>query len=179
MDSKVNSIWDGSFILPDFPEHVALAKNFESVKVHRVRVTVVPMQSVSNNSTSVCPGYIMTPWHYPIDLPKTFNAYLSCNRAKLYRQTQVGKQVYVPSLMVMNAVYRDAAGNPIPAQNKIEWRPEVRTLTGAGADQQTAPRIFCGAIAFQGDESVGATKTHFNIKMDVWVTYKNQTTMLI
>nr|ATQ39403.1 capsid protein [Cyclovirus sp.] len=177
VDSSTNNIWDGSFKLSDFPEHVALEKNFESVKLYKVRVTVLPMQNVSNNTTSVVTGYVMCPWHYPIDLPKQFNDYLSSDKAKLYRQTQVGRQTYVPNIMLCNDISSASAPPQRATVDTMMWRPTLRT-THFG-DSNTVPRIYAGIIAFQGDPSVGATKSHFNVKMDVWVQYKNQTRMNI
>lgn len=178
VDPKVNSIWDGSFKMSDFPEHVALGKNFESVKVMRIRVTVLPMQNVSNNSTSIVLGYVMCPWHYPVDLPKAFNDYLSSDKAKLYRQTAVGYQTYVPSMTTMTFFQAGGGTSFNNSFDKLNWRPTLRTVSSASSNIGE-PRVYGGVIAFQGDDSVGATGGHFNIKMDVWVKYNNQTRMNI
>lgn len=159
--------------MTDFPEHVSLQKNFETVKVKRVKVTVIPMQNISNNSTSVMLPYVMSPWHYPIAAPQTFNAYLSSDKAKVFRGTQIGSQTYVPSMMVINKINSTVAGAVL---DQLIWRPELRTVTTSDPPGK-APLIWSGIIAWQGDPEVGAGKAHFDIKMDVWVTYKNQTNM--
>lgn len=177
VDPKLNNIWDGSFKMEDFPEFKKIYTNFESVKLYKVRVTVLPMQNVSNNSSSTVTSYCMVPWHYPIDLPKAYNNYLSSDKARVFRQTAVGTQSYVPNVLTCTS-YRDmGAAAPFTSFDNIVWRPNLRADSST-TDQATLPRVFAGIIAFQGDETVaGEAKPKFNIKMDVWVKFKNQTMM--
>ena len=177
VDQTKNNVWDASFRMSDFPEHESLARNFESLKLLKVRVTVIPLQNVANNSTSVMHQYVMCPWHYPIAAPATFNAYLSSDKAKLFRGTQIGSQSYVPSMMLVNQLNSKQQPN-VQVQDTIVWRPTIRTIT-TSEPANISPLIWTGIIAWQGDPSTGAQKAHFNIKMDVWVKYNNQTNMLV
>lgn len=174
VNQDVNSVWDGSFVPEDFDEFKSLAKNFEAVKIYRVRLTVFPLQNVSNNSTSSMPSYAMTPWHYGIDPPKEFRKYLSMDRSKMIRGTSMGTQSYVPNVM-SNVLTQD--NPPIAQSNMITWRPTLRT--NASQETYTLPRIRCGVIAFQGESGMEGRKGYFNIKTDVWVKFIGQSIMHI
>lgn len=176
VDQAKTNVWDGSFKMSDWPEHQSLKKNFELVKVKRVRITVVPMQNVSNNTTSICHSYCLTPWHYAITAPANFNNYMSSDKAKMFRGTQVGSQTYVPCITVQNKLQITGSEISSSAYDTTIWRPTLRTVSMASSSA-TEPLIWSGIIAWQGDPSTGAGKSHFNIRMDLWVTYKNQTNM--
>lgn len=173
--NNITSIWNCSFYPEDFKEYTQLAKNFESVKFLRVRVTVLPLQNVANSTTSVAPAYAMTPWHYAIDLPKEFSSYLSMDKAKIFRQTHIGSQAYVPNIMSVTQV-RTAGSGATSNSDQIVWRPEIRANVYAATEK--LPNIKCGAIAFQGaTELTGSTL--FNIKTDVYCVFKSQNQMII
>lgn len=164
------NVWASNFILNDFPEYVALAKNFESTTVKRIAVRIVPMQNVSNNSTSRIPAYCMLPWHYPGPAPKDFNTYLSSDRVKIFRGTQTGRQTYVPSTIEMTQNLDPTTGAPVPIPGDIKWRPTIRWNKDA--------RIYGGLIAFQGDPTLTAKdQGHYNIFITVYCKMNNQTTI--
>lgn len=157
-----------------FPEYTSLSPNFEFCKFNKVVVTVLPMQNVSNNSTSQAPAYVMIPWKEQTVLDaKGFNSLCSIDKAKLYRGTQVGRQSYVPACHV--GVSTSSAAAPLQS-DKIEYRPKIKFLGAAGPNENI--NIYVGIIMFQGFADL-STKMHFNVKMDVYCTFYNQNTINI
>ncbi|ADD62454.1 capsid protein [Cyclovirus PK5034] len=171
VEHKSTSVWPVSFKCNDFKEFERLKTSFEYIKFYKVVATVYPLQNVSNNSTSMCPCYAMAPWHTSIAMPKDFEAYMSLDRAKMYRQTQVGRQVYVPSTQLVT----DWKSNET-SYGQVQWRPELKcNLIGT----QEHPNIQCGAVAFQGNLGATDTKSYFSIKLDVYCKLKGQNTMIV
>lgn len=172
VDNTKNEILDLGFLPTDFTEFSSLAKNFEFVKYLKVKVTVMPLQNVSNSSTSIMPAYAMTPWHYNIALPKDFNAYLSMDKAKIRRGTQIGYQSYVPSIMLSSGINPN---DPKAAYlSTVRWRPEIRTTTETG---EAFPFIRTGIAAFQGSSDILNKTSAYNIKWDVFVKFSGQSIM--
>lgn len=134
----------------------------------------MPLQNVSllktNEAAAVTvnqvPAYVMVPWKdQPTLTAKGFNAICSVDKAKIFKGTQNGRQTYVPAVAV--PTHGDAAsGSPI---QKLEYRPTIRTLTPA----QVHPTIYVGLIMFQGFADLNTT-THYNVKMDVYCKFYNQ-----
>lgn len=160
-----------------FPEYQALAPNFEYCKFTKVVVRVMPLQNVTllktNDTAAVtvnqCPAYVMVPWKdQPTLTAKGFNAICSVDKAKVYKGTQNGRQTYVP------AVSATTRGSNITADvhEKIEYRPIIRHLSPS----QNSPMIFVGLIMFQGFADLNTT-THYNVKMDVYCKFYNQSTI--
>lgn len=157
-----------------FPEYQSLAPNFEYCKFTKVVVRVMPLQNVSllktNEAAAVTvnqvPAYVMVPWKdQPTLTAKGFNAICSVDKAKMYKGTQNGRQTYVPAVSV--PTHGDgASGSPI---QKLEYRPTIRTLTPS----QVQPTIYVGLIMFQGFADLNTT-THYNVKMDVYCKFYNQ-----
>nr|UOI84985.1 capsid protein [Bat associated cyclovirus 2] len=160
VDNQTNHVYYTSVKLSDFDEWSNMRAVFQRTKIFRMKVTVQPLQNVSNNSTSTVPAYVMIPWHQPPFGPTTnFNAMISIDKHKLRRQTQGCVQTYVPSCL-QNA---RSAGEPSSEFSNILWRP---TLANDYAQSTT---IYGGAIGFQGDDSMEGRKTHFNIKIELFV----------
>ncbi|WBG01479.1 coat protein [army ant associated cyclovirus 5 170_4] len=173
VENNVNSFWGASFLPTDFPEYNNIAKNFELCKFLRIRVRVIPLQNVANNSTSALPCYAMLPWHVPITYPKEFNFYLSVDKHKIRRQCEKGTQSYIPNLFV-----ETPSGTPAQtsAPDQIVWKPEIRYHQNTSREP---PRIYGGVIVFQGEQEFEGRKASFNIVTDVWVKFKNQSMMYL
>ena len=168
--NNTTSTWGTQFKPADLPEYEHLAPNFERVKFLRIKVRVIPMQNVSNSSTSLVPGYCMLPWHNPGGVQKDFNTFLSCDRAKIYRQTERGHQSYVPNTLIHAASEGSGA-----AYQQMVWKPEIRRTTNV-VDQ---PTIYAGLIAFQGDTTLEGRTSTFNVIQDIYCIFRNQTTFTV
>lgn len=173
-DNSKNEYLQLGFKPDDFPEYVSLAKNFQYVKFLKMRVTILPLQNVANSSTSIMTSYVMTPWHMDNALPTDFNAYLSLDRAKVYRGTQVGYQTYVPSTFL----YSSSTANQASGPNVIDWRPTIRTVKAeASGSNFYLPYIYGGVAAFQGSPDIINKSAAYNVKYDVYCKFISQTTM--
>lgn len=170
--NDTTSVWEGSFVPDDFPEYTQLAPNFEAIQFYKQRIRVMPLQNVSNNSTSQLPAYTMLPWHKPGPLQKNFNTYLSVDKAKMFKQTQSGRQTYVCAVLQTSLSKVDSGGNETASNFvTLKWRPRIER---GWAAQSKFPRIYTGIIAFQGEQTMTGRKSAFNIVMDVWVKCINQ-----
>ncbi|ARO38287.1 capsid [Circovirus sp.] len=159
VDNQTNHVYYTSVKLSDFDEWANMRAVFQRTKVYKMKVTVQPLQNVANNSTSTVPAYCMIPWHQPPFGPTTnFNAMISIDKHKLRRQTQGCVQTYVPNVLVMGQ-YTGSSGE---FQTTV-WRPTVAN------DYAQSTTIYGGAIGFQGDDSMEGRKTHFNIKIELYV----------
>ncbi|UPW41428.1 capsid protein [Dipodfec virus UA04Rod_5913] len=178
IDNTKNDFLDLAVNPEDFTEYTSLAKNFEFCKFLKVKVTILPLQNVSNSSSSIMPCYAMTPWHYNIPIPNGFDKFLSMDKAKCFRGTQVGRQTYVPSVMVQTGQMPNTVPNPLtaPYLTTVHWRPEIRTVQSTG---EKTPTIRTGAVCFQGSSEIVNKTSAYNIKWDVWVKFSGQTTMLL
>lgn len=168
------SDWSLSFVPSDFSEYTALAPNFEYIQFLKVRVRVVPEQNVSNNSTSRLPTYAMLPWHRPPPPGSaiTYTQFISSDRAKIFRGSQVGHQSYVPNTLVYS---EPTAGGPSGEAHQMIWKPKI----ARASDNTKLPRIFSGIMAFQGDATISdGNNAYFNIFTDVWVKCVNQNTLM-
>ncbi|WBG01477.1 coat protein [army ant associated cyclovirus 4 P8A-3.2_1] len=167
------SDWSLSFVPNDFSEYSSLAPNFEYIQFMTVGVKVLPEQNVSNNTTSICPTYCMLPWHRPEPSSTSvvsYQQYIASDRCKIYRQTERGRQSYVPSTLVYSEVTPGAPGEA----HQIIWKPKI----ARAADPSKLPRIFTGIIAFQGDANAPAeSTTTFNIITTAYVRCINQNLM--
>ncbi|ARO38305.1 capsid [Circovirus sp.] len=154
----------------DFDEFGNLAPNFEAYRFTRCRVRILPQQNVSNNSTSLVPSYCLFPWHRPMPEATTFNAYLSIDRAKIFRATGVGKMTFVPS--VLNSL-ATADGKGYTLETK--FKPRIELVNNDSAYNVV---FYTGGLGFQGipDGEKGA-KAHYNIVIDMWCTFYNQKTL--
>lgn len=157
-----------SFKLTDFKEFNGLYKNFERVKVNRMRVTVYPQQNVTDNQMGLCGGYCLLPWHrsdYASGL--SFSDYLSSDKAKYFRSTQIGKQSYVPAIHVVNE-----SGTAAVSADVIKWRPEIY-INGL---QKEVPMFYGGLFVHEPIPPIAQdSHAYYTFKMEVWVTFKNQT----
>lgn len=176
--NNATSVWACHFALEDFDEFKRLAPNFEACVVRRCRVRVIPLQNVSNNSTSALPSYCIAPWHQAGDAPKTFNSYLSIDKAKIRRQTQGVSMNFVPSCRVAAYVNSDGSGNATGYYDVTKWRPRFE-LSDTPSTSATYPRIYTGVIAFQGDSSMEGRNSSFNVIHEVHVVFKNQAIMRV
>lgn len=166
--TKVN-VFSLSFLPQDFAEFTNLRDSFEMIKYLKVKVRVLPLQNVSNNTTSAMPAYCMLPWHRTGPASSEFKNYLSVDKAKLFRGTQIGRQSYVPCNLLANST--DTAG--AVSTDTIHWRPTLFIQSG----QKAFPRIYTGLIAFQGDGALTSGEAIYNIIMDCWVVWKKQSTL--
>ncbi|ADD62464.1 capsid protein [Cyclovirus Chimp12] len=171
VENNINATWSCSFKMGDFTEYGRLAPNFETVKLNKVVVRVQPLQNVANNSTSSVPAYVVVPWHYNIALPKDFASYLSIDKHKLRTQTVGTSMSFVPNIVTVGVANEGAN----PTGRNITWKPTLECL---GVDINI-PRVYCGAIRFQGQPDMEGRKTAFNIITDVYCTFRNQNTMKV
>ncbi|AFS65278.1 putative capsid protein [Dragonfly associated cyclovirus 5] len=171
------SVWSGSFYPNDFPEYVSLAPNFEAIQFVKMRMRVMPLQNVSNNSTSQTPAYAMLPWHKGGPLQKAFNTYLSVDKCKIYRQTQQGYQSYKCSVL-QNAFTKSssAISEDFSLATVTKWCPRIERPNNMEAKQ---PQIYTGIVVFQGENTMAGRTTAFNIIQDVWVKCINQSNFSI
>lgn len=161
------SVWSAQVKPTDFPEFVNLAPNFEAFKFTKMRLRVMPMQNVSNNSSSLVPGYCILPWHQENPETKHFNDYMSIDKAKYYRQTQAGHMTFV--INTLTAVRH--AG--VTALVQTKWKPRIELNSEAYAID-----FYSGLIAFQGNAEIKPeSKSYFNIITDVWCLLINQKTL--
>ena len=166
--TKVN-VYSLSFLPTDFKEFTDLRDSFEMVKFLKVRVRVLPLQNVANNTSSAMPAYCMLPWHRGGPAATEFNTYLSVDKAKVFRGTQTGRQSYVPCNLLANSTDTATA----VSTDTINWRPTLYIQRS----QTNFPRIYTGLIVFQGDGNLTSGNAVYNIIMDVWVVWKKQTTL--
>ena len=132
-------------------------------------VTLLKTNEAAAVTVNQCPAYVMVPWKdQPTLTAKGFNSICSIDKAKIYKGTQNGRQSYVPAVSVTTR------GSNITADvhEKIEYRPIVRRLSPS----QNSPMIFVGLIMFQGFADLNTT-THYNVKMDVYCKFYNQSTI--
>ena len=163
--TKVN-VYSLSFLPTDFPEFNNLRNSFEMVKFLKVKVRVLPLQNVSNNTSSAMPAYCMVPWHRGVAAATDFNTYLSIDKCKIFRGTQIGRQSYVPCDLLANSTDKATAVQT----DTINWRPTLFVTKS----QENFPRIYTGLIAFQGDGALTSGAAKYNVIMDVWVVFKKQ-----
>lgn len=154
-----------SFIMADFQEYAKLAPNFEYCKLKKVRVTIRPSMNVSNNSTSEQATYCMLPYHRPANNATSYEAYLSSDKAKIFRNTQIGRQTYVPNVHVANAT-----STPNATTDTLIWRPSIYTIKA----QTSSPRIYTGIVAFDIVKTGDNETNGYDIFTELWVTFKNQ-----
>ncbi|ADU77014.1 Cap protein [Cyclovirus NGchicken15/NGA/2009] len=166
VQNELNTTWDCSFQLGQFSEWTRIGSNFEMTKVNKVVVKVIPMQNVSNNSTSSVPSYCIYPWHYGVPIPKDFGTLLSVDKAKIRPQTVPLTMSFVPNTI---SPAQNTSSNEFTAP-VINWKPTVQWTTTA----QDQPLIRCGALGFQGDPSATGRSTRFNIVTNVYVEMRNQ-----
>lgn len=153
----------------DFTEFATLADAFEAVRFTRAKVTVLPQQNVANNSTSLIPAYCMFPWHKELPTVATFNGFLSIDRAKCFRGTQVGIQHYVPSTLD-SIQTKGAAGYEVQSV-QTKYKPTIQISGGA-----STVVLYTGALGMQAlSDAPENAQAHYNIKIDMWCTFINQT----
>lgn len=163
-----------NFTPDSLPEYVQLAPNFECCKFTKVVVRVMPMQNVSNNTTSQMPAYCMVPWKdKPSLLSKGFSSIMSVDKARMYRGTACGRQTYIPACH--SYTYQDTTATEKSSPDRIVYRPVIR-FTRANNDID----LYCGLIMFQGFADMAQDyKAHYNIKIDVYGVFYNQSTINI
>lgn len=163
-------IWSTSVRAKDFPEFLNLAPNFESYRFKKMRVRVIPQQSVANNSTSRVGLYCMFPWHQPQPSPdNNFNSFLSVDRCKIYNSVERGHQNY--NMNVLQHMSFDDNNKP---SERVLWAPRIEIRSDAAYET----RHFSGCIAFNGVASAGEDwKTFYDIVTDVWCDFYNQDTI--
>ncbi|WBG01455.1 coat protein [Army ant associated cyclovirus 6] len=160
--------WGGPVTLGEFVEFNELIRQFEYFRPMRIRVRVLPLQNVSNNSTSSVPMYCIFPWHRPISITDDFGKFLSIDKAKIRRQTSPVTMNFVPSiytaaLATENSIYT----------NDIVYRPKIARSFG----DMKYPVLYWGGLAFQGITGMTG-ESNFNIVMDLYVRMYNQSTAL-
>lgn len=153
-----------SVALNDFAEHINLGPNFERVKVYRQVVRVLPQQNVSNTSTSRVANYALIPYHKPPPTsPVTFVNAISIDKAKIYRQTHVGRMSFVPAARL------DADATGGNQTIRTDWRPEFEISTTA-----TLPNLYTGFVVFEATGVATGSQSFFTVVQDLYVRYKNQ-----
>lgn len=171
--SNATSTWSCAFNPSDFPEIVGLYKNFEYAQFLRQRVRVMPLQNVANNSTSQVPGYCIFPWHHNNQPPtsKPFSSFLTIDKAKYRPQTRGVMMNFVPNIDLAT----EFEGPATLRNDSLQWKPNVALNSASGLNI----RIFGGCIAFQGDSTAEGRTASFNIIQDVWVKFKNQSSLYL
>lgn len=172
--NSATTSWGVNFHPTDFDEFNRLAPEFEYSKWHKIKCRVIPMQNVSNSSTSLVPSYIMAPWHNDYTTQKAFNIYASIDRAKIYRQTDIGRMNFVPNTLIGGS--KEGTELQSGKHQLYNWRPIITRMSTNSS--QDYPRIYGGVIAFQGESDLEGRTATFNVVMDVWVSFHNQNTLI-
>ncbi|ADD62474.1 capsid protein [Human associated cyclovirus 7] len=168
--------------LANFTEFNRLQDSFEYFVPRLVVHTIIPQQNVSNTSTSAVPPYCMFPYHK--NIPSTgvgWTDYLSVDKAKLYRGTQVGRMAFVPSIGMLNNVEINCVGSDCKLNKFYRqdiFRPKLRCPDSNAPEASQLPRLFCGGVCFAGNSFLKESdKSYFMIKTDVYLTLYNQNTL--
>ncbi|UNY50595.1 capsid protein [Chifec virus UA13_1817] len=164
---KNDSYESFAFSPTGFQEFVDLAKNFNYYQFTRCRIRVIPHQNVANNSTSEVGLYALIPWHRDVPTAGTFSAMCSIDKAKIFRQTQIGSMTFVCNTLTKNDVPSTAGSG-----ETINWMPKTQVPYGAAV----APLHYCGMIAYEGLQTALDPDAHtkFTIVQDVWVRFYQQ-----
>lgn len=109
-----------TYSVGQFPELGNIYANFEAYRFISVRLTVIPLQNVSNNSTSECPCYCTFPWHSATPNVVSMGDALSVDKAKIYRGTSRSSRRYVPN--TLEGVLQGDTGS---VTAKTSWRPRI------------------------------------------------------
>lgn len=176
-DVAKNEVKELHVDLTNFDEFKRLGSNFEYCQPRLVVQTIIPQQNVSNTSTSAVPPYVMFPYHKNIPSSGVgFSDFLSMDKAKLYRGTQVGRMAYVPSIGLLNNIDQPVGGGDWTKHFRTDlFRPKLRCqdMNGGSID---LPRIYCGGAVFAGNASITG-ESYFFVKTDVYLTFYNQNTL--
>nr|WBG01473.1 coat protein [Army ant associated cyclovirus 2] len=149
----------------DFTEFLNLAPNFEAYRMKKMLVRIVPQANVSNNTTSANGVYCLLPWHQPTpSVENSFNSFLSVDRAKVYRGTERGKQIY--NMNVLQGMNYDSTD-----LERVLWSPRIEIRN----DSAYETRHFSGLFIMNRIE--GKTKEdvyRYDVIQDVWIEFYNQ-----
>lgn len=159
---KEPTVWSCSVKPTDFDEWSNISANFEAYRFSKMRVRVYPLQSVSSTGNPV-PMYCMFPWHQNIPPAKGYSAYLSIDKAKQFRGTQIGHQIYNMNIKLPNST---TAGN----MNTALFNQRIEISSTAGKETH-----YSGCIGFQGFEAAGEKDmVYYNIVQDVYCMFYTQ-----
>lgn len=152
----------------EFPEFANLAPNFEAYRFHRMKVRVFPHANVGNNTTSKMSTYCLLPWHQPIPTGGSFETYLSLDKAKIFRDFNVGKQIYNLNTLIATKAGTDSE------LIETAWNKRIE-LTG---DTAYTVRHYGGLMAFQEVKNAPEKySVDVTIIRDVYCTFYNQRTL--
>nr|ADY17983.1 capsid protein [Dragonfly associated cyclovirus 1] len=158
-----------TFTGKDFPEFQTIAPCFEAYRVHKITCTVYPQQNVATrDQTTIMPAYCMFPWPGPVPAAQgKFNNFLSVDKCKVFRGTQVGYQTYVPN--TLSTVY-DIDG--ASSTTRTSWRPRIEVTS----DDAYKVVHYGGCVGMQGigDGLPKGATAHYNLKYDIYLTFYNQ-----
>ena len=172
LETKIHKInqneVQGLQIIPHlFREYNNLGPSFESCTFLKSRVTIYPVANVSNNSTSRMPTYCVFPWKKEAPIRTLYQDYLSIDRAKVFRGTQVGRMSFVPCVNIPAGTSGDAV------LSITKWRPTLQWQS----DTTKQPNLWTGAVCFQGLLEGDTTSCEYVIRTDVWVRFNRQSLM--
>lgn len=161
-------IWSSAFAPQDIPEFVELAPNFEKYRFRKCAIRVMPSQNVMNNTTSRMSVYCMFPWKRP--LPSTsnsFTSFLSMDKAKVFRDTQVGRGIY--NVNALQGLKYDGSGSAL--SEKVTWAPLIEIKNG----QAATLNHYAACVAWKevADAPQDAT-AYYDIVIDYYVDLINQ-----
>lgn len=154
-----------SFIPTDFNEFLGLYQNFEAYRFTRIRVRVIPWQSVTLVSQGL-PTYLIAPWHRDLPSSMTFADSVSLDKAKIYRDTQRGHMSFKPN--TLSAVkYTGGTGGSVLTE--CNWAPRIENI------DTTFPRMYGGVIVFSSNANPQETTScNYTIIIDAWCRMYNQ-----
>lgn len=169
--SHVTSTWDSTLQPDGFFEFKRLIKNFESCVFRRLVCRVIPQQNVSNNSTSTVATYCMFPWHRQGVVEQNYDKYLSMDRVKVYKQTQVGRMSWVPNTLILGN------GGQVQAEYcQIVWKPRIARIAD---EHKYYPYMYGGIVAFEpctlpSPAPNPLPEQYFTIILTAYVTFYGQ-----
>nr|AWR89309.1 coat protein [Dragonfly associated cyclovirus] len=165
--SNNNEVQELHIIPSLFREYNNLGPSFESCTFFKARMTIIPVANVSNNSTSRLPTYTMFPWKKAVPIRTLYQDYLSIDRAKQFRGTQVGTMSFIPCV---NLTASTAGDGILPVR---QWRPTLQW----NSSSEKQPNLYCGGACFQGLGEGDTSSCEYIIRTDVWVRFNRQSLM--
>lgn len=164
----IHSLWRSP---ADFTEFNKLYLGFETYQVLRCNIRIVPCANVSGPEASSLPLYVVAPWHQDVPTKTEFNSYLTIDKARIYRGTQVSNRNFVPCIKLSGA-----DTSPATTYASLQWKPKI-ACTSVGASGIVH---YTGLLVMQelSGAAAGAT-SKFNIIQTWTVKFEGQNTMSV
>lgn len=185
-----------SVIGNDIPEFANLAPNFEAYRFTTLRVRIKPRLNIASTGFGVIryeeaggitttafdnqlPPYVMLPWHQepPSDVNNDINKYLSIDKAKYYKGTQSGQQVYKLSTLVATTA---SGASEAVVNTEVNWRPriEINRSIDSIKVKHYGGIVVWDKMLVEDPKGERPPNAAYDVIFDVWGTFYNQKTLL-